>query len=426
MMTRETMEAAVEAARRGDIADFGRLVEATGSMAYAVAWQILRNESDARDAVQEAYLAAFRGLTGLGEPDAFAGWLRRIVVTSALNHRRRARTMWVGLDEKAPPVLDAGEQRWTDDQRRSLARGLLTLSDEERRLCELHYHGGATAERLAQAEGIDPAAMRKRLQRVRDKLRKEIEMDEKRSLDGRPLPEALPASIMELLARPRLVDLPENPVAAVVATLRGAFPAFSIIDLPEEVDLERARQRLGGDAVYIDRESLHRIEGDRVLRYDLTLPLLLSMRWKGAGERFTATGKVYRRERETPTHLEAFHQLEVFAIDDHGALDVWRFTAWILDAVDRLLPRTEVRMTPTDYPMCARAWSLDVRRPGAGAEEWTELMAWGTYADWVLRALGADPERQIAVGAGFGLERSAMLRHGIDDIRKVATSVVRS
>jgi phenylalanyl-tRNA synthetase alpha chain len=76
--------------------------------------------------------------------------------------------------------------------------------------------------------------------------------------------------------------------------------------------------------------------------------------------------------------------------------------------------------------MCARAWSLDVRPPGAGPEEWMELMAWGSYADWVLRALGADPARQIAVGAGFGLERSAMLRHGIDDIRKIATSIVRN
>jgi phenylalanyl-tRNA synthetase alpha subunit len=70
--------------------------------------------------------------------------------------------------------------------------------------------------------------------------------------------------------------------------------------------------------------------------------------------------------------------------------------------------------------MCRRAWSLDV----LGGGQWTEIMAWGEYADWVLHALGADPERQIAVGAGFGLERVAALRYGIDDIRKISTARV--
>lgn len=92
----------------------------------------------------------------------------------------------------------------------------------------------------------------------------------------------------------------------------------------------------------------------------------------------------------------------------------------ILDAVDRALPRAEVRMTSTDYPMCSRAFSLDVRHQ----EQWVEVLAWGEYADWVLAAIGADPARQIALGAGFGLERLAALRYGIDDIRKMATARV--
>lgn len=44
-----------------------------------------------------------------------------------------------------------------------------------------------------------------------------------------------------------------------------------------------ARQRLGGDAVYIEADRLQRISGNRVLRYDLTLPLLLAVRWTGVG-----------------------------------------------------------------------------------------------------------------------------------------------
>jgi len=420
VVARNEIEDAVVGARSGDVQAFARLVEATQTMAYAVAWRILRQESDARDVVQEAYLSAFRRLPELGVPEAFPGWLRRIVIASALNHRRRARPTWVSLDEVAPPVLDAAEQRWTEGQLRSLARALLTLSRDERRLCELVYHGGQSAERLARDEGIDPATMRKRLQRVRDKLRKEIEMDEQNDLGGRTVPEALPASILELLAQPRLVDLPENPVAAALAILREAFPGYVPVELPEELDLKAAERALGGDAVYIEREKLHRIADHRVLRYDLTLPLLLSLKAGGVAPRLTAAGKVYRRERVSETHLEAFHQLEVFALDAVGALDVWAFAGRILDAVDRLLPRAEVRVTPTSYPMCVRAWSLDIRQ----GEAWIELLAWGQYADWVLRGIDADPARQMALGAGFGLERCAALRYGIDDIRKIATSVV--
>jgi len=412
---------AVEAARAGDLAAFATLVEATEAMAYATAWRVTRREQDARDAVQEAYLVAFRRLGELEQAEAFPGWLRRIVIGIALNHRRGARAIWVPLDDlTGPPVLDADEEGWTEDQQRLLARALLTLTAGERRLCELYYHAGTPTERLARSAGVDPATIRKRLQRIRDQLRKEIEMDEQRSLGGRPVPENLPASIVELLARPRLVDLPENPVAATLATLKAAFAGFSPIELPEEIDLDEARRQLGGDAVYIDRAQLQRIENERVLRYDLTLPLLTTVRFDGAPRRLTAAGKVYRREQVSATRLEAFHQLEVFVVDDAGAVDTWWFAGRILDAVDRLLPRSEVRVSPTDYPMCERAWSLDVLRD----EQWVEVMAWGTYADWVLRAIGADPRRHVALGAGFGLERCAALRYGIDDVRKIATARV--
>jgi len=148
----------------------------------------------------------------------------------------------------------------------------------------------------------------------------------------------------------------------------------------------------------------------------LTLPLLLNLSWRGFPLRLTASGKAYRREVESATHLEALHQLELFAIDERAQIEAWAFAGRIFDAVDRVLPQAELRVTPTEYPMCRRAWSLDVLREGA----WVELLAWGEYADWVLKGLGADPDRHLALGAGVGLERLAALKYGIDDIRKMA------
>ncbi|HYP97457.1 MAG TPA: sigma-70 family RNA polymerase sigma factor [Polyangiaceae bacterium] len=410
---------AVEAAQSGDLAGFAQLVELTESMAYAVALRVLHKEADARDAVQDAYLKAFRRLSELRHAAPFPGWLRRIVITTALNRRRRNRSAWLPLTESSPPpVLDEDEKRWTDAQQRLLARALLTLSTNERRLCELHYHGGWSAERLAREERVDAATLRKRLQRIRDKLREEIEMDEQRLLRTDTTPGELPLKIIELLARPRLVDLPENPVASVATLLRSAFPDYSSLELPEQLDLKLAVDHLGGDAVYIERSKLQSIDRDNVLRYDLTLPLLLNTRWQGLPQRLSAAGKVYRREVESSTHLEAFHQLELFAIDERAKLDAWAFAGRIFQAVDRVLPRAELRVTPTEYPMCARAWSLDILRDG----EWVEVLAWGEYADWVLRGLGADPALQLALGAGVGLERLAALKYSIDDIRKMSVT----
>ena len=115
------------------------------------------------------------------------------MVTSALNRRRRQRAQWVPLQEDtSPPLLDDEESRWTEDQQRLLSRALLTLIAEERRLCELHYHGGVGAERLATMLDAQPDTIRKRLQRIRDKLRKEIEMDERQTLGPERCPMIYP------------------------------------------------------------------------------------------------------------------------------------------------------------------------------------------------------------------------------------------
>jgi hypothetical protein len=73
--------------------------------------------------------------------------------------------------------------------------------------------------------------MRKRLQRVRDKLRREIEMTEQRHLRPEDMPRDLPAKVVELLARPRLTDLPENPVGCVAELLRKVYAEFNEVDL---------------------------------------------------------------------------------------------------------------------------------------------------------------------------------------------------
>ena len=161
--------------------------------------------------------------------------------------------------------------------------------------------------------------------------------------------------------------------------------------------------------------ELHHVDENRILRYDLTLPLLLTARYEGRPIRVWSAGKTYRVCEADARHLEAFHQLEVLWLDDRDKVDQWRLTARVLESVDRALPGRAVKIVPVQYPMCARAWELEVEDNG----EWLEVLAWGVFTDRIVAHLGGDPVRHTAMGVGYGLERFAMLRYGIDDIRKI-------
>jgi RNA polymerase sigma-70 factor (ECF subfamily) len=400
---------------------YGRLVHATQTMAYAVAVSVLKDAAAAQDAVQQAYLRAFRRLGDLQDPATFAGWLRRVVITSALNMRRAHRRTLLCLDDVPDiPVLDEAETRWSEAQRQRLSSALLTLTPEERQLCDRRYHGRWSTARLAANAGVDDSAMRKRLQRIRDKLRKEMEVAEQRGIAPDEIRADLPAKVVELLARPKLTDLPENPVGKMLDLLRSAYPEFVEQPIPEVVDLAAAKQTIANDAMYIEPGELHRVDDSRILRYDLTLPLLLTARYEGQPLRIWAAGKCYRLCQQDAMHLEAFHQAEVMWLDERSRLDQWQMTGRVLRSVDHALPGRTMKIVPTEYAMCSQSWELEVDEDG----HWSEVLAWGVFTDRIVSHLGGDPRRHIAVGVGYGLERIAMLRYGIDDARKIDVASV--
>ncbi len=406
----------VTRAQNGDLEAFGRLIAATQTMAYAVARGVVRDHGMAEDAAQDAYLRAFRNLPDLEEPAAFVTWLRRIVITVALNMRRARRVTWLQLEDVPEiPVLDEAETSWSELQRRRLATALLTLTRDERQLCDRRYHGQWSIARLARDAAVAEPVMRKRLQRVRDKLRKEIEVSEQRGIHPDEIRHDFPAKVVELLARPKLTDLPETPVGTVLELLRTVYSDFQNFDLAEVVDFEEARETIGDDALYVEPGELHRLDDRRILRYDLTLPLLLSVRYEGRPVRILAAGKAYRLGQIDAMHLDAFHQAEVFCLDERSRLDPWQVSGLVLRSVDVLLPGRSVRISPTQYAMCSQAWELGVEANG----QWFEVLAWGVFTDKIVRHLGGDPEVHAAIGVGYGLERCAMLRYGIDDIRKI-------
>ena len=84
---------------------------------------------------------------------------------------------------------------------------------------------------------------------------------------------------------------PENPVGRTLDLIRAAYPEFVEQELPEVVDLAEARKTIASDAMHIDPVELHRVDDSRILRYDLTLPLLLTVRVRRPPLRIWAAGK---------------------------------------------------------------------------------------------------------------------------------------
>src|SRR5687768_1642961 len=232
-------------AQDGDLEAFGRLVRKTQAMAYAAAKSVLRDRGLAEDAAQEAFLRAYRRLRDLDEPRGFGAWLRRIVITVALNMRRTSRHTFLRLDDVPEvPVLDEEETTWSDIQRQRLAGAILTLTDDERRLCDRRYHGQWSTSRLAREAGVDEGVIRKRLQRLRDKLRREIEVAEQRGIRPDEIRPDFRGKVIELLSRPKLTDLPENPVGKVLELLQSAWEDFTETELDEIVDFEEASKTI--------------------------------------------------------------------------------------------------------------------------------------------------------------------------------------
>jgi RNA polymerase sigma factor (sigma-70 family) len=414
----------IQTAACGDLAAFGQIVQKTQRMVFAAAMAVLRDRDLAMDAVQEAYIRAYRGLAKLRDPHAAASWLRRIAITAAQDVRRSRRSFLVempdGLDR---PVLDEQESRWTDDQRLALASALLRLPPQDRIVCDRFYHGGWSVDRLAGEAGINQAAMRKRLQRIRDNLREDIEMAEQTNLSGHDLPANLPARIVELLAKPRLTDMPENPVGKVWEMVRARLPEYTCVELSEIVT-EADDARLVGSP--LDQRpqyarQVHRIDGQRFLRTSLTEPMLLANRGRSGPLHLTAAGKVYRTgpgDQSSRTRLEAFHQAEILVVEP--ALREWSFMERLIAIVESLFPGRRFQLEQWTFPLCTRMWEMFMQWEG----RWTSVLAWGRYTDRIVQFLGNDPAIYGGIGVGMGLERLACLYYGIDDIRKVESARV--
>jgi phenylalanyl-tRNA synthetase alpha chain len=130
-----------------------------------------------------------------------------------------------------------------------------------------------------------------------------------------------------------------------------------------------------------------------------------------------APGTVYRRDDVDATHSPMFHQLEGLAIDE--GLGMADLIGTLEHFVSEFLgEQLETRIQPHFFPFTEPSIELYVRwTDKRGRATWLELLGAGVVDPNVIAASGHDPERWTGFAFGMGLDRIAMVRHGIPDLR---------
>ena len=138
--------------------------------------------------------------------------------------------------------------------------------------------------------------------------------------------------------------------------------------------------------------------------------------------RVVIPGKVYRPDTVDQTHLFQFHQLEALVVDRDVTMVDLKST--ILQFVKAYFgPDTRVRFRPSFFPFTEPSAEVDVWFEDK--QRWIELGGCGMVHPNVFKACGIDPEEYSGWAFGFGIERIAMRKYGVDDIRLFVENDVR-
>jgi phenylalanyl-tRNA synthetase alpha chain len=224
-----------------------------------------------------------------------------------------------------------------------------------------------------------------------------------------------------------------HPVSQVMDELAEIFAdlGFSVAEGPEIEDQwhnftalnmgESHPARAMMDTFYLEPRSPD--EEPRVLRTHTSPVQIRAAKEKGAPLYVIAPGRVYRSDSDA-THTPMFHQVEGLVIDKGITLGHLK---WTLETfLKAFFERDDVvlRMRPSYFPFTEPSAEVDVgwsiekgRRVIGGSEGWMEVLGSGMVHPVVMENYGLDPDEWQGFAFGCGIDRLAMLKYGMDDLR---------
>ncbi len=198
--------------------------------------------------------------------------------------------------------------------------------------------------------------------------------------------------------------------------LEDEFHNFVALNIPES---HPARDP--ADNFYIECSSSSP-EGLSLLRTQTSTVQIRVMQRQKPPIRVVVPGRVYRPDEHDATHLSMFHQLEALVVD--RGITMVDLKSTVLQFVHAYFgPSTRVRFRPSFFPFTEPSGECDVFFEDQG--RWIELGGCGMVHPKVLATCGIDPEEYSGWAFGFGIERIAMRKYGVRDIRHFVENDVR-
>lgn len=185
----------------------------------------------------------------------------------------------------------------------------------------------------------------------------------------------------------------------------------------------------------MDTFYMHRADGDdrppHVLRTHTSPVQIRSMEKTGAPIRIIAPGRVYRADYDQ-THTPMFHQVEGLAIDKDISMANLK---WVLEEFVKAyfeVDDVELRFRASHFPFTEPSAEVDIRCSWEGGtlkvgegNDWLEILGSGMVHPKVLQSAGVDPNEWQGFAFGMGIDRIAMLKYGIPDLRAFFDSDLR-
>ena len=171
-----TEDEAVLSCQNGDKDAFRYLVELHKDVVFGTAYLMTGNHSLAEEQMQEAFLAAWRGIQGFQAGRPFKPWLVRILVNGVLTQQRKHTLPTVSLDglDLSNQSVDPVEEVESLDRRMAVRRALSGLNQEHRQVVILRYFAGLTVPEVAQATGQREGTIKSRIHRALNRLRDQL------------------------------------------------------------------------------------------------------------------------------------------------------------------------------------------------------------------------------------------------------------
>ncbi len=260
-----------------------------------------------------------------------------------------------------------------------------------------------------------------------------------RKMEGAALSARLKAETVDVTIPGRQVQLGRrHPMNTALDEIKEIFTGmgFTVVDGPEvelaQLNFDRLNAEEGhpsrdwSDTFYFDEDS-------RVMLRSQTSPMQVrAMDTMELPIRIIAPGRVYRKDEVDATHSPMFHQVEGMVIDKGVTMADLKGTLNLL--AEKLFGAgTVTRFRPHHFPFTEPSCEMDVqchKCGGAGCptckgEGWIEILGAGMIHPRVLEMAGIDPEQWSGWAFGMGLERTALRRFKISDLRLIFENDMR-